>query len=318
MKRHYSILFAVAAVLTLVACQKSQPQEADVTDQISSMKAMYYADYYNSGTANWVFKLLNEDCVNSGKAPKYYYFEVLLPLEYDFSKVQDGGIPEGVYLFNESCEAYSFNAYSYIADFVTGKHIDIAEGEFVVEDGVFAFTITDVNGDVHRVKWVMDMSRISCEDYSFNAAVTKDHEVTFNTCKYQKVGQFFIKEGIETYQMMVEFSDGNPQIGSSAVADATVGMLMLSSATNDFTGTFTVEPASERNYAPGTVDPYFSFFGSYIGENALEDGYFAVHGGTLTVTADGDGLLFEGEFTADDPSNSPHKLKIHARGVVSK
>ena len=49
----------------------------------------------------------------------------------------------------------------------------------------------------------------------------------------------------------------------------------------------------------------------------MDDGYFVLQGGTLTVTADGDGLLFEGEFTDDYPYGEPHKLKIHARGVVA-
>ena len=76
-------------------------------------------------------------------------------------------------------------------------------------------------------------------------------------------------------------------------------------------------PVAGQNFTPGSVDAYNSKFYSFAGNYALDDGYFALQGGTLTVTADGDGLLFKGEFTDDYPYGEPHKLKIHARGVVA-
>ena len=292
-------------------------QEAGVTDYVYGIAASYFADYYGVGTVNWVFNVYNEDYMNDGDNAMLYALDVSLPAEYDLFKVQADGIPEGVYTFNDSLEGFTFNSNSEIADVVLGDYVSIADGEIAVKDGVFSFTLTDDLGRIHKVKWDMNKSRIFLSDHSYNSTVTTDHEVTFDTCIYQELGQYFIKEGIETYQMLVEFADGNPQIGSSAVADGTVGMLLLSSATNDFTGSFTVEPVSEQNLTPGTVDAYNSKFYSFAGYYALADGYFALQGGTLTVTADGDGLLFDGEFTDDYPYGEPHKLKIHARGVVA-
>ena len=292
-------------------------QEAGVTDHILGIGAIYYADYYEAGTASWGFNVFNEDYYNDGDEAMLYILDVSLPLEYDFFKLQADGIPEGVYTFNDSLEGFTFNSNSTIADYVTGDYVDITDGEIVVKDGVFAFTITDELGRVHKVKWQMDSEYIIWRDNTYLSSVTADYDVSFDTCYYKELGQYFIKEGIESYQMVVAFSDGNPQIGTSGTADSTEGVLLLSSATNDFTGTFTVEPVSEQNFTPGTVDGYNSYFGSYIGKYALDDGYFVLQGGTLTVTADGDGLLFEGEFTDDYPYGEPHKLKIHARGVVA-
>lgn len=292
-------------------------QEAGVTDHILGIGAIYYADYYEAGTASWGFNVFNEDYYNDGDEAMLYILDVSLPLEYDFFKLQADGIPEGVYTFNDSMEGFTFNSNSTIADYVIGDYVDITDGEIVVKDGVFAFTITDELGRVHKVKWQMDSKNIIFGDSTYGSSVTADYDVTFDTCYYQELGQNFIDYGIESYQMVVAFSGGNPQIGTSGTADSTEGVLLLSSATNDFTGTFTVEPASEQNFTPGTVDGYNSYFGSYIGIYALDDGYFVLQGGTLTVTADGDGLLFEGEFTDDYPYGEPHKLKIHARGVVA-
>ena len=292
-------------------------QEAGVTDHILGIGAIYYADYYEAGTASWGFNVFNEDYYNDGDEAMLYILDVSLPLEYDFFKLQADGIPEGVYTFNDSMEGFTFNSNSTIADYVIGDYVDITDGEIVVKDGVFAFTITDELGRVHKVKWQMDSEYIIWRDNTYLSSVTADYDVSFDTCYYKELGQYFIKEGIESYQMVVAFSDGNPQIGTSGTADSTEGVLLLSSATNDFTGTFTVEPVSEQNFTPGTVDGYNSYFGSYIGKYALDDGYFVLQGGTLTVTADGDGLLFEGEFTDDYPYGEPHKLKIHARGVVA-
>ena len=292
-------------------------QEAGVTDHILGIGAIYYADYYEAGTASWGFNVFNEDYYNDGDEAMLYILDVSLPLEYDFFKLQADGIPEGVYTFNDSLEGFTFNSNSTIADYVIGDYVDITDGEIVVKDGVFAFTITDELGRVHKVKWQMDSEYIIWRDNTYLSSVTADYDVSFDTCYYKELGQYFIKEGIESYQMVVAFSDGNPQIGTSGTADSTEGVLLLSSATNDFTGTFTVEPVSEQNFTPGTVDGYNSYFGSYIGKYALDDGYFVLQGGTLTVTADGDGLLFEGEFTDDYPYGEPHKLKIHARGVVA-
>ena len=292
-------------------------QEAGVTDHILGIGAIYYADYYEAGTASWGFNVFNEDYYNDGDEAMLYILDVSLPLEYDFFKLQADGIPEGVYTFNDSMEGFTFNSNSTIADYVIGDYVDITDGEIVVKDGVFAFTITDELGRVHKVQWQMDSEYIIWRDNTYLSSVTADYDVSFDTCYYKELGQYFIKEGIESYQMVVAFSDGNPQIGTSGTADSTEGVLLLSSATNDFTGTFTVEPVSEQNFTPGTVDGYNSYFGSYIGKYALDDGYFVLQGGTLTVTADGDGLLFEGEFTDDYPYGEPHKLKIHARGVVA-
>ena len=292
-------------------------QEAGVTDHILGIGAIYYADYYEAGTASWGFNVFNEDYYNDGDEAMLYILDVSLPLEYDFFKLQADGIPEGVYTFNDSMEGFTFNSNSTIADYVIGDYVDITDGEIVVKDGVFAFTITDELGRVHKVKWQMDSKNIIFGDSTYGSSVTADYDVTFDTCYYQELGQNFIDYGIESYQMVVAFGGGNPQIGTSGTADSTEGVLLLSSATNDFTGTFTVEPASEQNFTPGTVDGYNSYFGSYIGKYALDDGYFVLQGGTLTVTADGDGLLFEGEFTDDYPYGEPHKLKIHARGVVA-
>lgn len=292
-------------------------QEAGVTDKVYGIAAAYYADYYEAGTVNWVFTVYNEDYFNDGDAAMLYNFDVSLPKEYDFFKLQADGIPEGVYTFNDSLEGFTFNSNSQIADYVIQDYVAITGGEIVVKDGVFAFTITDELGRVHKVKWQMDSENIIFGDSTYGSSVTADYDVTFDTCYYQELGQNFIDYGIESYQMVVAFGGGNPQIGTSGTADSTEGLLLLSSATNDFTGTFTVEPASEQNFTPGTVDGYNSYFGSYIGTYALDDGYFVLQGGTLTVTADGDGLLFEGEFTDDYPYGEPHKLKIHARGVVA-
>ena len=292
-------------------------QEAGVTDHILGIGAIYYADYYEAGTASWGFNVFNEDYYNDGDEAMLYILDVSLPLEYDFFKLQADGIPEGVYTFNDSLEGFTFNSNSQIADYVIQNYVAITGGEIVVKDGVFAFTITDELGRVHKVKWQMDSKNIIFGDSTYGSSVTADYDVTFDTCYYQELGQNFIDYGIESYQMVVAFSGGNPQIGTSGTADSTEGVLLLSSSTNDFTGTFTVEPASEQNFTPGTVDGYNSYFGSYIGIYALDDGYFVLQGGTLTVTADGDGLLFEGEFTDDYPYGEPHKLKIHARGVVA-
>lgn len=291
-------------------------QEAGITDYLYAIEASYYGDYYGNGTANWILAAFNNDAVKEGKAPKVYVFDLCLPSEYDYFKLDSDGFPEGVLSFNDSHEGFTFNSESVIIDHVTYEDIKLTGGEIVVKDGLFAFTLTDVNGNVHRVKWEITPGYILVYDSSYSSTVTSDYEVSFDKCKISPKGQAAPIDGVDTYQTFIYFSGGHPQIGAKKVADDTAGKLLLSSATEDFTGSYTVEPVGEQTFAAGTVDAANSKFYSYYGNYYVPDGTFQLGGGTLTVTKDGEEYVIEGSFTDDYPYGEPHKLKIYARGVV--
>ena len=94
-----------------------------MTDKVYGIAAVYYADYYEAGTVNWVFTVYNEDYFNDGDAAMLYNFDVSLPKEYDFFKLQADGIPEGVYTFNDSLEGFTFNSNSQITDYVIQDYV---------------------------------------------------------------------------------------------------------------------------------------------------------------------------------------------------
>ena len=291
-------------------------QEAGITDYLYAIEATYYGDYFGNGTANWILAAFNNDAVKNGKAPKVYVFDLCLPSEYDYFKLISDGFPEGVLSFNDSHEGFTFNSESVIIDHVTYEDIELSEGEIVVKDGVFAFAITDVNGNVHRVKWEITPGYILVYDSSYSSTVTSDYEVSFDKCKISPKGQAAPIDGVDTYQTFIYFAGGHPQIGAEKVADDTAGKLLLSSATEDFTGSYTVEPVGEQAFTAGTVDAANSLFYSYYGNYYVPDGTFRLGGGTLTVTKDGEGYVIEGELTDDYPYGEPHKLTIHARGAI--
>ena len=291
-------------------------QEAGITDYLYAIEASYYGDYFGNGTANWILGAYNKDAINNGKAPKVYVFDLCLPSEYDYFKLNSDGFPEGVLSFNDSHEGFTFNSESVVIDHVTYEDIKLTGGEIVVKDGLFAFTLTDVNGNVHRVKWEITPGYIIVYDSSYGSTVTADYEVSFDKCKISPKGQAAQKYGSDTYQTFIYFSGGHPQIGAEKVADQTEGVLLLSSETEDFTGSYTVEPVGEQAFTAGTVDASNSKFYSYYGNYYVPDGTFRLGGGTLTVTKDGEEYVIEGELTDDYPYGEPHKLTIHARGAI--
>ena len=111
-------------------------------------------------------------------------------------------------------------------------------------------------------------------------------------------------------------SGGSPQLGSASVAEDTVGSLLLSSATEDFVGTYEVQAPYNQTFNPGTIDSNNSKFYSTNGYSNIVDGTFVVVGGSVTVTKDGDEYVVEGELIDDYPYGGPHKLTFHARGKV--
>ena len=292
-------------------------QECGVTDFIYGIEAGYHGDYYGVGTANWVLSVYNMDFIEGGDAPKIYDFDLCLPIEYDFFKVEAEGLPEGDYVFNDSCAAFTINSNSQIEDYVDYEYIDLENVEMSVKDGVLSFAITDVNGNVHKVKWVIEADMFFVSDNTYSSTVTADYELTFNECVIEPYGQYFLNAGYETYQTVLSFNGATSQLGVNEEAEETEGLLLLSSATEDFTGSYTVEPINQQNFTAGTVDAYNSSFYSYYGYYYVSDGYFKPNGGTLTVTKDGDNYIVEGVLTDDYPYGEPHKLTIHAVGQIA-
>lgn len=291
-------------------------QECGVTDYIYAIEASYYADYYGAGTANWVLSVYNMDFIEGGDAPKIYDFDLCLPIEYDFFKVEAEGLPEGDYVFNDSCAAFTINSNSQIEDYVVYDYIDLENVEMSVKDGVLSFAVTDVNGNVHKVKWVINPSLFFVYDESYSSTVTADYEVTFDKCTFSPIGQAALEIGVDTYQTFIYFESGHPQLGVGEIADDTLGSIMLSSATEDFTGTFVVEPANKQSFSAGTVDGFNSSIFSVSGPYYVSDGIFKPAGGSLTVTKDGEEYVVEGVLTDDYPYGEPHKLTIHSRGTI--
>ncbi|MGM9792532.1 MAG: BACON domain-containing protein [Candidatus Cryptobacteroides sp.] len=292
-------------------------QEAGVTDFLFGIEALYYGDYYNSGTANWYLYVYNMDLMEDGEAAKIYYLDLCLPAEYDFLNVEAEGFPEGVFSFKDGFGAFSITQYTRIADFALGEYVYIVDGEIAIKDGVFSFVLTDENGSVHKVKWEIDPELFIPYDSSYSSTVVTDHEVTFDVCTIAPPVQLALDYGAETYQTCITFEGGNPQLGVNEPAYDTAGYIMLSSATEEFTGSYVVEPASEQAFTAGTVDAYNSYFYSYDADlYYVSDGVFQIAGGKLTVTKDGDNYIIEGEFTDDYPYGEPHKLVIHAVGQI--
>ncbi len=152
-----------------------------------------------------------------------------------------------------------------------------------------------------------------------NVAALDDRLVSFNSSHnvVRLYGQYFLNAGYETYQTVLSFNGATSQLGVNEEAEETEGLLLLSSATEDFTGSYTVEPINQQNFTAGTVDAYNSSFYSYYGYYYVSDGYFKPNGGTLTVTKDGDNYIVEGVLTDDYPYGEPHKLTIHAVGQIA-
>ncbi|MGM9792534.1 MAG: BACON domain-containing protein [Candidatus Cryptobacteroides sp.] len=291
-------------------------QEAGITDYLYAIEATCFGDYYGMGNVNWVLSVYNNDFINGGEAPKIYDFVIFLPAEYDFFKLEAEGLPEGVFAFNDSFDAFTFNFASGIEDYVSGDYVYLADGEIVIKDGIFSFNITDVNGNAHKAKWKIYPSLFYVYDESYGSTVTADYEVTFDKCTITPIGQAALQFGVDTYQTFLNMEGGHPQLGANDVADDTIGSIMLSSATEDFTGTFVVEPANKQSFSAGTVDGFNSSIFSYYNTYYVSDGVFIPAGGTVTVTKEGEEYVVEGVLTDDYPYGEPHKLTIHSRGTI--
>ena len=294
-------------------------QEIGISDAIYRCEHYYYADWYGNGKANWMFNFFNDGFCNGGDFRAIYVFDVNLDPEYDYYKVLAEGFPDGTYTLSKGKESFTFTEDgSYIEDYTNQVLTYFTEATITVQGDTYTFRMVDENGKKHKFQWTADSEHTLLRDDSYYSTVTTDYEITFDTCLIQPLGQYFIQLGYNTYQTYISFSDGHPQLGSAHVADKTNGSVLINSETPDFTGTFVVEPSNRRTLGPGTLDSYNSgFASSYDTYYYVEDSKFCLGGGTLTITPDGDGYLVEGDFTDDYHYGEPHKLKIHARGVLA-
>ena len=292
-------------------------QDAGATDKISIAELYYYGDIYGLEKADWSITLYNEDYIYMGANPCVYVFDILVEPEYDFFKVEKDGLPDGKYSLSNSGESFTFTAVnSKIENCITGEVTSFTDGEIEKNGDEYNIWLIDANDIHHKLQWTINPNRYYVKDKTYTSTVKQDYEVTFANCTIAPKGQYFLAYGHETYQTHIKLSGGSPQMGTASTAEDTVGSLLLSSATEDFTGTYEVQSPFNQTFDPGTIDSNNSKFYSTNGYSNLADGTFVVVGGTVTVTKDGDEYVVEGVLLDDYPYGGPHKLTIHARGVL--
>ena len=300
-------------------------QELYLNDKVYGAEYYYYANYYTTKGVSWILNILNEDFFNPyGQNPKIYTIQLTLDPSYDYFYVKDNGLPATKCSLSDGYEPFTVLASgSYVKDYSIQEKLSFTEAELYEEEGVLCFRLVDSMGRKHKVRWQhnFDPARLGIYDKSYRSKVSTDYEVTFDGCKVSPEGQYLLDKGITTYQTIVYFGSGHPQFGTTK-ADSTEGSMLINSVTEEIEGVYTVQPASQQNFAAGTVDALNSaFYSTYTSEGSryyVSDGYFGLGGGTLTVTKEGDEYVFEADFTDDYPYGEPHRLVLHARGKIEQ
>lgn len=290
-------------------------QEGGLTDMIVAAEYIYYGDYYENGTANWVLHLFNEG---------YYYGNSEPSCCYSFDIVADktlsahncpAGLPDGEYILDNSLKAGTLN----IEECCIRNHRTLwSKATLNIQDGKISATILDEKGKTHKIKWTINPEMMNVEDNTYSSTIDKDYDIAFNECRIKPYGQYYKTEyGSDIYFTVLEFIGGTPDLGSSDAAIDTFGSIGICSETEDITGTYVLKSTFDTSLTPGTISGPDTMFYSYDSDwYFIEDGVFNPGNGTLTITKDGDSYIIEGSFEEDYPygDRDLHKLAIHFKG----
>lgn len=266
----------------------SEDNTSTITFTPQYADAVYYGDYYTSGTADNFYLILSDlgfdDDGYEYPGGTYYTLDIYAPITSDMTIAPgrynfdiNNTYAAGTVALNEYTCYYKMNATG--DDYDTEDYPDSGYITFA-EDGSIYTEFHFTSGAIHKISYdgdiyvynAMDSGDNGGEDGS-NSTLTGDYTCLFNnhTLYYTNYGDIY-EEGLDNYTLYLDPND----------YDGDCMMFELFTSSSDFAGTYAIDESMEAyTIYPGYIEEYYGeyymvgtwyYTGDYENMAAIIDG----------------------------------------------